>query len=222
MLVKNATRLQNEEIDLLRKIHPHSVITTNYDRFLEEVFPNYEPIVGQKILSSSSVSIGEIFKIHGCSSAPDGLVINRSDYNTFHLKKKYLSAKLLTYFAEHPLVFLGYSAEDPNIKSILADIDEILSEGGELIPNIYIVEWSKNPIIDDYPRRERVIQVSESKSVRIKSIIAHEFSWVYNAFGATEAMQKVNPKLLRSLLARTYNLVRYDIPKIQFSWIIVF
>lgn len=201
------------EISLLKKIHPHSIITTNYDQLLEDIFPEYEPIVGQKILYANHSSIGEIFKIHGCASEVESIVITRSDYDNFVRKKKYLSAKLLAFFAEHPLVFIGYSAEDINIRAILSDIDELLSEDGELIPNIYILEWVEKEKESEYPRRERLIQVSETKSVRIKSIVASDFSWVYEAFGANKALENVNPKLLRALLARTYELVRSDIPK---------
>lgn len=211
-LTKTQKPANPDEVVLLQKIHPHSIITTNYDQLLEQIFPDYEPIIGQKILYANNASIGEIFKIHGCSSSPESIVINRGDYDSFCKKKKYLSAKLLAFFAEHPLVFIGYSAEDPNIKSILSDIDEILSEDGELIPNIYILEWSRDPLID-YQRRERLIPVAENKSVRIKSIVAHDFSWVFQAFAANKALENVNPKLLRALLARTYELVRSDIPK---------
>jgi hypothetical protein len=35
------------EIIALQGIKPHAVITTNYDRFLELVFPEYQPIIGQ-------------------------------------------------------------------------------------------------------------------------------------------------------------------------------
>lgn len=82
-----------------------------------------------------------------------------------------------------------------------------------VIRNIYILEWLDKEKDSEYPRRERLIQVSEAKSVRIKSIVASEFSWVYEAFGANKALGNVNPKLLRALLARTYELVRSDIPK---------
>lgn len=205
--------LKGGEVDLLKGIHPHSIITTNYDQLLETIFPDYAPIVGQKILYANHASIGEIFKIHGCVSEAESVVITRDDYNSFVKKKKYLSAKLLAFFAEHPLVFIGYSAEDVNIRAILSDIDEILSEDGNLIPNIYILEWSDKEIDAAYPRRERLIPVSDNKSIRIKSIVANDFSWVYEAFGASKALQNVNPKLLRSLLARTYDLVRSDIPR---------
>lgn len=201
------------ELGLLKKIHPHSIITTNYDQLLEVVFKDYAPIIGQKILYANHASIGEIFKIHGCVSDAKSIVITRDDYNSFIKKKKYLSAKLLAFFAEHPLIFIGYSAEDANIRAILSDIDEILSEDGNLIPNIYILEWDSKELNSDYPRRERLIPVAENKSIRIKSIVANDFSWVYEAFGASKALQNVNPKLLRSLLARTYDLVRSDIPR---------
>ena len=45
-----------DEISLLQKIRPHAIITTNYDRFLEKIFPEYEPIVGQKIRNYSALS----------------------------------------------------------------------------------------------------------------------------------------------------------------------
>lgn len=211
-LTKLSTISLTDEIDFLKKIHPHSIITTNYDCLLEQFFPDYEPIIGQKILYSNHASIGEIFKIHGCSSSPESIIVTEKDYEGFTKKKKYLSAKLLTYFAEHPLIFIGYSAEDPNIKAILSDIDEILSENGDLIPNIYILEYDGSLNEMGSFRRERVINVSENKTIRIKSIVAKDFSWIYKAFGANPALDKVNPKLLRSLMTRTYQLVRSDIP----------
>lgn len=36
---------------------------------------------------------------------------------------------------------------------------------------------------------------------------------MFSAFGANRALDNINPKLLRALLARTYDLVRTDIPR---------
>lgn len=110
----------SEELGALKKIRPHAIITTNYDRFLEQLFPDYAPVVGGQILRVDYASIGEILKIHGCSSDPTSIVLTRGDYEEFWAKQKYLSAKLLTFFSEHPLVFLGYNAADPDIKAILS------------------------------------------------------------------------------------------------------
>src|SRR5699024_8957235 len=97
-----------------------------------------------KILKPDTMSIGEIFKIHGSTSEYMDLVFNEEDYELFLQKKKYLSAKLLTFFAEHPLLFIGYSANDKNIQRILTAIAEIIYYDGNLIPNIYFLEYNKN------------------------------------------------------------------------------
>lgn len=202
----------DREIDALRAINPHAIVTTNYDELLEPMFPEYERIIGQKILRQPYLAIGEIFKVHGCISTPESLVLTAEDYVNFDADKKYLSAKLLTYFAEHPLLFIGYSATDPNIRSVLYDVDRMMKVDFDLTPNIYILEW--DPTIDgkSYPPRERVLSVGDGREVRVKSISAATFQWVYEAFGSGEALERVNMKLLRSLLARTVDLIRKDVP----------
>jgi hypothetical protein len=91
------------EIDALRGIKPHAIITTNYDRMIEMIFPDHEPIVGQQILRGQQLSVGEVYKIHGSVEEHNSLVFTQADYDDFAKKKKFLSAKLLTFFNEHPL-----------------------------------------------------------------------------------------------------------------------
>ncbi len=211
-----AERLQVEyksEIESLKGVNPYAIITTNYDDFLESIFNGYTPVIGQEILRANYASIGEIIKIHGCASNPDSLVLIKNDYDEFSIKKKYLSAKLLTFFAEHPLVILGYSAQDPNVRAILSDIDEILAPENELIPNIYLVEWDVNAETTGKHALERLVPIDHERSVRVKSIRANSFEWIYETLSSNEAIGQINPKLLRSVLARTYKLVRHDIPK---------
>jgi SIR2-like domain len=95
-----------KELEALKNIRPHAIVTTNYDQFIEVLFPEYQPIVGQQIIRSTILYVGEIFKIHGCVSNSPSLVFTEKDYNKFTNKKKYLSAKLLTFFSEHPLLFI--------------------------------------------------------------------------------------------------------------------
>ena len=102
----------DSEILELKEISPHAVITTNYDTLIEAIFKDYKPVIGQQVIRHSYMSIGEIFKIHGCVSDPESIVLTNEDYDKFANDKKYLSAKLFTFFVEHPLVFIGYSAND--------------------------------------------------------------------------------------------------------------
>lgn len=202
-----------DEIAALQRIRPHAIITTNYDQMVEIMFPDYQPIIGQQILKGQQVSVGEIFKIHGCVSDYNQLVFTQTDYDAFTRKKKYLSAKLLTFFSEHPLIFIGYSASDPNIRAILSDIDEALPEKGGIIPNVYILQWDGSIGPESSPAREKLIATEEDRSIRVKLIEADNFAWIFDAFAANPALNDVNPKVLRALIARSYELVRHDIPK---------
>lgn len=201
------------ELEALRKIRPHAIITTNYDRMIEEIFPDYHPIIGQNILKGQQVSIGEIYKIHGCVSDYDSIVFTEGDYSSFQKKKKFLSAKLLTFFNEHPLMFVGYSANDPNITAILSDIDEALPTKGGIIPNVYILEWNPSLSAESSPSREKIIATEEGRSIRVKLVDASSFEWVFSALSATPALNYVSPRILRALMARSYELVRHDIPR---------
>ncbi len=200
------------ELVALKKLGAHAVITTNYAGLLEPIFPEYEVVIGQNVFRHSSVVVGEVFKIHGSISEPKSIVLTKEDYEVFNRDKKYLSAKLLTYFAEHPLLFIGYSASDPNIKNVLYDMSRMFTPTTALIPNIYILQWDKNQNADSYPAREHVLEVGDDITVRIKSITANSYEWVYEAFGAGGTMEKVNLKALRALAHRMVNLIRTDIP----------
>lgn len=203
------------EVELLKSIHPHSIITTNYDELCETIFPDYKKIVGQKIIRSQGLSIGEIFKIHGCVGEPNEIVITRSDYESWSQKKKYLSAKLLTYFLEHPVLIIGYGAHDPNVLSILRDIDEILSSPGSLVPNIYYVIYDSKISDGSDPPSDLLLDLGEGATMRVNALYASDFKWIYQAFAANASLENINPKILRTLLSRTYELVRHDIPRMQ-------
>lgn len=203
----------SSEVLALQKIRPNSIITTNFDGLTEAIFPEYTSIVGQKVIRAASMMVGEIFNIHGSIAEPETLVLTTADYDEWTAKKKYLSAKLLTFFLEHPVLIVGYSAQDQNVISILRDIDEILASNGELVGNIFYVVRDENLTDESAPPREAVLDLRNGKSMRVNCIHAKDFEWVYQAFGASEGVENVNPRLLRALMARTYELVRHDIPK---------
>lgn len=205
--------IRGAELRQLQAVRPHAIITTNYDQFVERLFPEYEPIVGQRILTMDGAFFGEVFKIHGCVTRPETMVLTKTDYINFASKKKYLSAKLLAFFAEHPVLFVGYSAGDANIQAILSDIDIILAADGHLIPNIFLLRRPGTTTISQDRQREELIAVEDGRRVRINTIVADDFSWVFRAFSANNAIERIRPRLLRGLLARTYDLVRHDIPK---------
>lgn len=120
-----------KEIETLKGLTERNIagfITTNYDSFLEDIAPGYVSYVGQEELLFSSIqNIAEIYKIHGSVANPNSIVITAADYQDFDAKASYLSAKLLTIFLENPIIFIGYSITDSNIRKIITSIVHCLS-----------------------------------------------------------------------------------------------
>ena len=133
----------SDELDLISQLNVDGIITTNWDQLLEELFPDYKVYIGQKeLLFSNPQSIGEIYKIHGCSSRSKSLVLNDEDYSEFNERNAYLAAKLITIFVEHPVLFIGYSVSDENIASLLLSVSKCIGEsaGEQLKNNLIFVQ----------------------------------------------------------------------------------
>lgn len=199
-----------EELEILASIRPHAIITTNYDHFLEKIYEGYEPISGQAILRYSSNSFGEIFHIHGDVNDPDNIVLTETDYTEWNDKKKYISAKLLTYFAEHPVFIFGYGLNDPNVKEIIHDIGKIIADEDGLINNVYQVVY--RPDIDPDEAPDKTVISRDGKEIWIRSIYTSKYDWIFKALKTSSELTSINLKLVRALAARTMKLVRHDIP----------
>lgn len=219
-VIKNASSTANltvdpelvEEIELLSKTKPHAIITTNYDDLLERVFSDYEPVVGEKVIRRDMNLIGEIFKIHGSMEDPASVVITGDDYENYRIKKKYISAKLLTYLAEHPVFIFGYGLGDTNVTGILQDIGEILGGPDKLIENVFYVEWRPDASgLTDF--REEYVVSANGSELRVRAIVTDSFGWIFQTLSETSPLKWVNPKLLRAISARFFRLMRSDIPR---------
>ncbi|CDL24277.1 FIG00847870: hypothetical protein [Klebsiella pneumoniae IS53] len=112
---------KSNEIDALIRARKNigSVITTNYDRLCEKFF-EFNPLIGNDILLSNPY--GSVYKIHGCVSDSNNIIITREDYDNFNNKYELIRAQLLSIFIHNPIIFIGYSISDSNIKSLLKTI----------------------------------------------------------------------------------------------------
>jgi hypothetical protein len=204
-----------EELDLLRKSAPHAIITTNFDTLIEGIFPHFELVVGEKIIPMSTTIIGELYKIHGSVEEPESLVLTDADYERFLKKRRYISSKMMTYFAEYPVFILGYGLGDANVNSIISDLGEALREKGGLLDNVIYVEWV--PHILGLPRlkEEHVVPVASGSSpaLRVRTIVTNDFRWLLNILAECASPAPYNVKVLRHLAAKVIDLVRSDIPK---------
>lgn len=205
---------ENEEVELLRNLGRRSisgVITTNYDNMLETLFPKFNTYVGQEELIFADIAgIGEIYKIHGSVSDAKSLVLTSKDYENFEKKSAYLIAKLLTIFLEYPIIFLGYSLNDRNIRNIFKTIADCLSQDklDHLKDRLIFVDYSVDEKISESSMQfENDNSVS---SVKMNCISTIDFSKVYEAIYALKS--KYNPTVLRHLRKDIYELANNSKP----------
>ncbi|AAV47120.1 unknown [Haloarcula marismortui ATCC 43049] len=216
--ISDLSNRNKEEIELLKDIQPHAVITTNYDTFLEDfIFQDYERVIGQRLIEEPFANIGEIFKIHGCVTRPSEIVLTESDFTDFDETKNYLSAKLLTFFTEHPVLIVGYRPNDPNVKKILSDVKSAI-ETSDRQPNIFLVDWESDIPESGNFNQERLIDLGDGDQMTVNYIIADDFDWVFDAFSGGGEIKGVNSKLLRKLLNNTYDIVREEAPRREIAF----
>lgn len=203
-----------DELACLKKIGKRSIggiLTTNYDCLLENIFKDYTRFIGQEELIFSSIQgIAEIYKIHGCCSKPESIVINESDYVDFTEKNAYLAAKVLTLFLEHPVVLVGYSISDKNIENILKAILKCLSLDNlaRLKERLIFIEWNNSDQADDISTYSKSFE--GGKSIEMTRIRLKNYTALYEALLENKA--KYNAPMLRRLKEDIYELVLTNKP----------
>lgn len=179
------------------------IITTNYDQLLESLTDDYATFIGQDQLIFSLIQgIAETYKIHGCISDPQSIVINAKDYANFSKKGAYLAAKLLTIFMEYPIIFLGYSISDTNIQQILRSIVECLPKDKllELQNRFIFVEYNPTTVgVNMCPHTFAF----DGKEIGMTKVSLSDFSILYEALSTVKT--KVPVRIIRTFKQEFYD-----------------
>lgn len=188
------------------------ILTTNWDDFLQDVFSEFQAEIGQKeAIFADNKSIGELYKIHGCTSKPESLVLTSRDYEQFIDNNHYLNAKLLTLFVDYPIVFMGYSLSDPNIELILRNLisclDKDLLHVEKLQNRIFFVEWQAEPCESTI---ESATYTSESISIPLTKIKVHDYNEVWKVL--SELPRTLPIRTLRQLQKMVFEFVTTSEP----------
>jgi hypothetical protein len=124
-------------IKRFRAFSPNTIVTTNWDDQLENIFDDLVNVVVRKDKSPLISNKGRnIFKIHGDVGRPASIVVTQSQYFSFQREDTYLNRKIYTLFSEASPIFLGYSLTDPNVSFLY---DEVYAHLGESKPPAYMV-----------------------------------------------------------------------------------
>ncbi|MGN0388710.1 MAG: SIR2 family protein [Suilimivivens sp.] len=197
----------DEEISKLRSLKNKvsAVITTNYDLFLEkEIFSeDFKVFVHQnELFSADSYNIAEIYKIHGSVSDANSIIITEADYSLFAESRKLIIAKMLTLFAESPIVFLGYSFTDENIQSIISEFLSCLTarELQNIEEHFIFISHKRN--VDTLLEIRRTIVTKTGAEIPITEIQTDNFSLVY------DILNRITPGISPVRIRETKKLVK--------------
>ena len=169
-----------EELNELKKARKNisSIITTNYDIMLEDIF-GFNPLIGNDILLSEPY--GSIYKIHGCVTQPDKIIITDEDYEIFNEKYELIRAQLLSLFMHNPIIFIGYSISDDNIKRILKTIFTYVEpnskEAEKVRKNFLLVEYEEDS--DNINVVDHDIDIQGIPTIKINKIKTDNFKVIY-------------------------------------------
>ena len=137
-------------------------------------------------------------------------MLTRKDYETYRSRNAYLSAKLMTIFLEHPIIFLGYSLTDPNIRMIFNDIARCLNKDqlSTLSERLIFVQRAK----EGRPEGIRIIRDTfDSGVIESTGVVLADFSKLFKAIAGLKSSYP--PKILRKLKKDIYELVLSTSPK---------
>lgn len=142
------------------------IITTNYDPFIENILREegvtLRKYIGSRGFFDDTEGWSELYKIHGDVSEPNSIVITQKDYEEYDKNSILISAKILSNLIVAPIIFLGYSLTDRNIRKLLQDFS------------------SQFPKEDDRKSAQRIILIARAKGKRkAKEVHSSDFGVSY-------------------------------------------
>jgi NAD-dependent SIR2 family protein deacetylase len=114
----------------IMELNPRHIVTTNYDDLLEKSTKlynkSYHVVANNSDLPYSSQD-QMIIKMHGCLSKKN-IVLKEDDYLSYSKNFKLIETFIKSLFSTHLVLFVGFSADDPNFKLVFQWVKDILSK----------------------------------------------------------------------------------------------
>lgn len=144
----------NPILDQIVKIRPKHIITTNYDKLLENSLQNeisqYSIIKDDKDLPYSRDD-HNIIKMHGDLDSKN-IVLTESDYKDYANNFGGVIDKIRSLLVNHTVLFIGYSLQDDTFNNILDHVNDLFSADAKRA-YLYLPEKLSSKTIQLYERR---------------------------------------------------------------------
>lgn len=138
----------NEIHELIFKLNPKHIITTNYDKLLEHTIIEqrllFDIIAKDKDLLDSKKS-NYIIKMHGDIKDLDNIVLKENDYLNYSQNHILIETYIKSLLVCNTFLFIGYSLNDYNLKQIISWVDYLAKSYTDIKdrPKSFIVQEVK-------------------------------------------------------------------------------
>lgn len=132
------------------------VVTTNVEQLLEQgyraKYGSVLPITEEDQLRLvNPYPSPKLVKLHGDLDHPSSLVLTEADYDRFLDRHPVFATWLASQLISNTCVLIGYSLDDPDFRSVVA---QLRSRLGAVPPDLYVLDIDADPVrIDRYARR---------------------------------------------------------------------
>lgn len=177
------------------------LLTTNYDTFIEDTFNtnSLKTYIGQKGLFQSETGYCELYKVHGCCKQPNSIVITENDYEKYNQNSVLISSKIISLLLDFPIIFIGYSLTDLNIRNIIKKFSTSLDdkEKYKLRKRIILVnrEEGKSDIFEE-------IRTDEEINCSFTVITTDNFSEIY------KKISKINQGVTPAEISKFQHIIK--------------
>lgn len=113
--------------ELIAKIHPKHIVTTNYDKLMDIAAADYEIIRQYRDLLKANAN-NYLIKMHGDIDDVKGIVFKETDYLQYSESHRLMETFLKSLLIDHVFLFVGYSLNDYNLNTFTSWIEFIAQE----------------------------------------------------------------------------------------------
>lgn len=113
--------------ELIAQIHPKHIVTTNYDKLMDQVAADYAIIRQDKDLFRVNAD-HYLIKMHGDVDNIEDIVFKETDYLQYSETHRLMETFLKSLLIDHVFLFVGYSLNDYNLNTFTSWIDFIAKE----------------------------------------------------------------------------------------------
>lgn len=155
----------NKINDMIMELQPKHIITTNFDKLIENTEnPNnmiYKVVIKDEDLLNNQSNNNYIIKMHGDIYELEDIVLKEEDYLNYSQKHILIETFIKSLLVDHIFLFIGYSLNDYNLKLIISWL-EYLARGAKRQGNFIHIE-RKEKYIDRYFSKNNIITISASE-----------------------------------------------------------